>query len=322
MDDGIQSVFITGISGYLARHVIAAIRKEMPSTRLIGLVPPGETAPPEIVSDSAVSIVPGDLRDSPDSLSFLLSGCGSAVHLAGYGLQEGQTDWKTAFEINVEGSFRLALAARAAGVRRVVFAQSALEYGPASPGVREQRALRETDPCFPEGVYGSTKYAGARLAGSVCADAGITFVGLRIFNTYGPAEQRHKLIPSNILASLRGASVPMTSGAAVRDYVSAIDVGHAFASALAAPGLRGRHVINIGTGIGISAADIARRVCGMIPGAPGPKLGALPDRKEEIPMLVADISAAEGLLGWTPKTGLEQGLRQTVEWYASDGQAG
>lgn len=302
--------------------MIAAVCEAMPSSRLVGLVPPGEIPPPEICVGSAISFVTGDLRDSPDRLAFLLSGCNSVVHLAGYGLREGQTNWRNAFEINVEGGFRLALSAREAGVNRVVFAQTALEYGPACPAVLERRPLRETDPCFPEGVYGSTKYVGGRLASSVCAEAGIPFFGLRIFNTYGPGEQRHKLIPSNILASLRGDSVPMTRGAAVRDFVSAIDVGHAFASALSTPGLHGQHVINIGSGTGISVADIAKKVCGMIPGAPGPKFGALPERTGEIPMLVADISAARGMLGWAPGVGLERRLRQTVEWFSSDERAG
>ncbi len=312
---GPRTVFVTGAGGYLGTHAVPSVLATIPGVRVRCLVLPGEALPRAFGTDSRVETVEGDVTVGAETLIPLLGGCEAVLHLAAYGLGEGQTDWYEAFRVNARGSFDLARAACSAGARRFVMALSALEYGPASPGVAAARPVRETDPCFPEGAYAATKHAGADLARAVCAEAGAVFVGLRVFNTYGPWEQPHKLVPANILASLRGRSHEMSSGSSVRDYVFAADVGRAFALALRKEDLAGQRTINIGSGTGISVAEMARHVCAMIPGAPGPVLGARGDRSGEPPFLVADIDGAARVLGWSPSPDRDSCLRATIEWY-------
>lgn len=319
---GAPLVFVTGSTGYLGRHVLPAVLGAMPAATVRCLLLPGEELAAPGGAMPRVEAVHGSLTGDKARLAALLAGCTAVIHLAGYGLGRGQTTWEDACDVNVLGTFNLARASCAAGVGRFVMAQTALEYGPSSPGVLERRPLRETDPCFPEGYYGATKDAGARLARAACADAGVTFLGLRIFNTFGPAERSHKLVPANILASLRGEALPMTNGQAVRDYVFAGDVGRAFALAVSGNGLRGQQVVNIGSGTETTVAEMAHAVCALIPGAPGPRLGALRDRPGDPPYLVADVSAARAALGWAPSPDRNGQLRATIDWYRSRGGGG
>lgn len=309
------TVFITGASGYLGRYVVRAILDLVPEATLRCLVRASALAPAPAREPGRVEIVFGHLGSDERTLAALVAGCDSVVHLAGYGLGAGETDWGEAFDVNVGGTFRLALAAREAGAKRFIMARTALECGPSGAAPVPGNPPRLAVQCLPEGPYAATKFAGAELARAACAEAQMTFVGLRVFNTFGPGEPAHKLVPANILASLEGKPLPMTSGVAVRDYVFAGDVGRAFALALARRDLVGRHTLDIGTGRGVTTAEMARRVCAMIPGAPGPALGVLPDRPGEPPVLVADPADARRLLGWEPKWDLDAALRETIEWY-------
>lgn len=309
------AVFVTGAGGYLGRHVVRAVLDMLPGTTLRCLVPPHAVLPEPVADPARVKTVPGDLTAGAAALAPLLSGCDAVLHLAGYGLGAGEADWERAFAVNASGTFHLALASRAAGAGRFIMARTALEYGPAGAEAAGGRPLREADPCRPEGLYAATKYAGAELARAVCADAGIVFLGLRVFNTFGPGEHPHKLVPAAILASLQGRSLPMTNGKAVRDYVFVGDVARAFALALARADLAGQRTVNIGSGKGIAAAKMARRVCALIEGAPGPAVGALPDRPGEPEALVADISTARELLGWEAAADMDAALRETIAWY-------
>jgi nucleoside-diphosphate-sugar epimerase len=60
---------------------------------------------------------------------------------------------------------------------------------------------------------------------------------------------------------------------------------------------------------------MARKVCSLVADAPGPSVGALPDRECDPPYLVADVSAAGEILGWLPTPGLEEKLCETIDWY-------
>lgn len=313
------AIFVTGAGGYLARHILPAILDALPDARLKCLSLPGLGSRIACAGHRRVNVVEGDLTAGEEGIAHWLAGCDGVLHLAGYGLGRNETEWAAAFRVNVLASFQLAHAACAVGVRRFVMAQTALEYGRPSPGAAVVRPSRETDPCLPRGMYGATKCAGGQLVRSLCELAGMAFRGLRVFNTFGPGEQPHKVVPANILASLRGEALPMSRGTAVRDYVFAGDVARAFALALSKPDLSGQRVLNIGSGSGVTVADMASRVCSLIPGAPGPCLGALPDRAEEPPFLVADVAAARVDLGWEPSGAreTEAALRATIEFYRS-----
>jgi nucleoside-diphosphate-sugar epimerase len=104
----------------------------------------------------------------------------------------------------------------------------------------------------------------------------------------------------------------MTDGAQRRDFLHVTDAGRALA-ALADSSLTG--AVNIASGEGLVLADLARRIASLTGGVELLRMGALPQRENEPPCLVADVSRLRQELGWRPRIGLEDGLRDTVAWW-------
>ncbi|MDW6021586.1 NAD(P)-dependent oxidoreductase [Mesorhizobium sp. BAC0120] len=136
---------------------------------------------------------------------------------------------------------------------------------------------------------------------------------LRPFMVYGPAQASSKLIPSVILSLLAGISPKISSGKRRADWIYVSDVIDAFVSAATAPGIEGT-TIDLGSGSLVTIRGIVERLTAIVGSDAKPMFGAVPDRPDENE-IVADTACASATLGWVQKTALENGLRQTVEWY-------
>ena len=132
-----------------------------------------------------------------------------------------------------------------------------------------------------------------------------SFAWGRVFLLYGAGEDPRRLVPSVAGALVRGEPALCSSGIQIRDFMDTRDVGAAFA-ALVASASQG--AINVGTGIGHPVAEVAA-VLGGLAGRPDLiRLGALPDRPSEPPRLVADTTRLQLQVGFHPKISLTQGL--------------
>jgi UDP-glucose 4-epimerase len=133
---------------------------------------------------------------------------------------------------------------------------------------------------------------------------------LRCATVYGPGEFRHRAIP-NFLNALSQGQRPLvySDGSAKRDYIYVGDVVQAMVSALVK---RPAQVLNIGSGIGRTSLEIAREVIRLYPADVEPQF--LPGNAQEVD-LICDISAAKTALDYIPKTSLEEGLREEIEWH-------
>ena len=216
---------------------------------------------------------------------------------------------------NVQGTTVVLEAARAANVRRVVYAASSSAYGNTAtlPKI-------ETMPAAPLSPYAVSKFAGEQLVRVYAALHGMETVSLRYFNVFGPKQdpksQYAAVIPNFITAALTGRRpVVHGDGEQTRDFCFIENVVAANLLAASGPNpLRGE-TVNIACGDRTSLNDVLR----LIGKETGTKLEPQyqPTRAGDVRDSLADIRAAKELLGYEPKVRLHEGLRRTIEVYRS-----
>ncbi len=255
-----------------------------------------------------VSFTRGDVNDIP-GLWTLLQGVECVYHLAARVHVPESLQYPRDYNaVNVGGTVSVLEAMRDAGVRRVVLASSGAVYGeqPTQP-VREDATPQPGSP------YAVSKLAAEFYVRTIGALWGIETVSLRIFNAYGPGQPLRAsfppVIPSFLQRIITGGSVIVHGdGANTRDYVYIDDVVDALAAAATTPGID-REVINVGSGVETSIADLVRLI-EQVTGRDAQRI--ISRTSPGVSRLRADLSKAHALLGYAPRFTLEHGLRQTI----------
>ena len=261
----------------------------------------------------AATIVEGAVSD-PDAVARAVAGCDVVFHEAAHRAvlrsveQPLDTD-----RANVGGTLTVLVAAREAGVRRVVCASSSSVYGGA-----EQLPTPETAPLAPRSPYAVTKLAGEHYCRVFWELFGLETVSLRYFNVYGPRQRPDSryaaVIPLFVDALLRGVPPEVHGdGLQTRDFTFITDAVAANLRAAQAPARQcaGR-AYNVAGGASYSLLDllaILERLIGVevAPSHVAPRAGDVRHTR-------ADIAAAAADLGHRPAVSFEEGLARTVEW--------
>jgi len=213
---------------------------------------------------------------------------------------------------NVDGTLNLLVAARDAGVKRVVFAASSSAYGdqPTLPKV-------ETMPPMPLSPYAASKVACEYYCKAFTACYGLETVCLRYFNIFGPRQdpqsQYAAVIPRFITRMLDGKPpVIFGDGEQSRDFTYVADCVEANLLACEAPGAVGR-TFNVACGGRYTLNQLVELLNDIL----GTDLQPIyePERPGDVKHSQADITAARQALGYEPKVSFEEGLRRTVEWF-------
>jgi nucleoside-diphosphate-sugar epimerase len=203
---------------------------------------------------------------------------------------------------------RLLDAFASSGGTRAVVAGTCAEYDWTGSGLLSESST----PLAPRTVYGEAKNdlhaAAERMS--------LSLAWGRIFFLYGPHEDGRRLVASVTRALLAGQPAKTTHGRQVRDFLHVAHVGDAFAALLDSE-VEG--AVNIGAGEGVALADVVKRI-GVLTGRPDlVALGALEAPANEPPLLVADVRRLHEDVRWRPSRSLEDGLRDTVDWWRSSG---
>lgn len=217
---------------------------------------------------------------------------------------------------NVTGTLNVLIAARDAGVKRVVYASSSAVYG-------EQKAKKKSERLLPSPL---SPYAASKLAGELYCKVffetyGLETVCLRYFNVFGPrqnpAGEYAAVVPRFITALLSGAP-PLIygDGKQSRDFTFVGNVVQANTLAMRARRAAGK-AFNIACGKSYSVLTLLRTLEKITGKKSTPKF--LPPRKGDIRHSLADISLARRVLGYRPKIGFEGGLEKTVAWFEARG---
>lgn len=215
-------------------------------------------------------------------------------------------EFSTYTQDNVLATQRLLEAARACGVSRFIYASSSSVYGDT-----DELPMRETGRPQPLSPYGVTKLAAEHLCQLYHANFGLPTVSLRYFTVYGPRQRPDMAFHRFIRALLRGETLPVYGdGAQTRDFTFIDDIVTANLQAMRSD--LGGVVLNIGGGSRVTLNHVLE-VLGEVTGIPvhidhqGKQYG-------DVRHTWADTSAAQKLLGYSPRCTLADGLRAEAEW--------
>lgn len=304
---GSLKVLLTGAAGFIGSHVArllaargcdvhALVRPGGDASRINDVAPSLRLLSCDLADDAAVASHVRDVR--PEACVHLAWGVGRGGNLDGA---------ENVHSLNA--SLRLALALAEAGCGRLVAAGTCFEYDTSDAGAG---LLSETSPTRPRTLYGASKLALWQVLERLSAAGAFEVSWLRFFYLYGPGEDARRLVPSVILSLLEGREAEATAGEQVRDYLHVEDAADAVRAVLER-GLTG--VTNVGSGRPVAVREVVERI-GELTGRPELiRLGALPYREGDPPYVCADAGRLAGGTGWSPRFGLEDGLRHTIRWW-------
>jgi UDP-N-acetylglucosamine/UDP-N-acetyl-alpha-D-glucosaminouronate 4-epimerase len=303
----VPTALVTGGAGFIGSNLVRALLERGDEVRVLDNFSTGSRANLEGLP---VEIVEGELR-SYERVHNAVRGADVVFHLGALGsVPRSVQDPLNTNAVNVEGTLNVLLAARDAGVRRVVYSSSSSVYG--STATLPAREDSASDPISP---YGVSKLAAERycVAFSRVYEAFETVV-LRYFNVFGPRQsptsQYAAAVPLFISAVAAGR--PLTihgDGEQSRDFTYVDNVVAATMAAAGARGASGR-IFNVAAGSPASVNHVADLI-GEILGLPVEKQLS-PARPGDIRDSWADLTAAREVLGFEPAVSLEEGLRRTA----------
>jgi UDP-glucose 4-epimerase len=264
-----------------------------------------------------VELLRGDIRD-PRVVADAMREVEIVFHEAALGsVPRSVADPVTTHEVNLTGTLNVFLAARDAGVRRVVYASSSSVYGDT-----EVLPKHEGLPTHPLSPYALSKLGGEYYASVFKQVYGFEVVALRYFNIFGPRQdlesQYAAVIPRFVTALLEGKPpVIYGDGLQSRDFTYVENVVEANLRAAAAEAIAGR-AFNVACGGRYSLLDLLDRMKAILrsdvnPIHEAPRAGDVRDSQ-------ASIAAAEQGFGYRVVVDFDEGLRRTVEWYRTQTQ--
>jgi nucleoside-diphosphate-sugar epimerase len=300
---------ITGGAGFIGSSLARAIVERGGEVRVLDSFLTGREENLADLPD--VELVRGDIRDL-DTLRTAMNGVERVLHQAAVpSVARSLTDPLLSDEANVRGTLNVLMAARDAGVPRVVFASSSSVYGdtPTLPKV-------ETMTPNPLSPYAVTKITGEYYLGVFHRLYGLETVALRYFNVFGPRQDPTSdyaaVIPLFISKMARGEAPRINGdGLQSRDFTYIDNVVQANLKAAETPGVGGQ-VFNVACGQRYTLLDLVAALNTILGTSIEPTFG--PDRPGDVKHSLADISKARELLGYEPSLTFEEGLERTVVW--------
>jgi dTDP-glucose 4,6-dehydratase len=312
-----MAIFVTGGAGFIGSQFIRDWARRHPSRPVINfdkLTYAGNLENlAEVAESASYRMVRGDICDAEAVREALPEGCDAVVHFAAESHVDRSILSAADFiRTNVLGTQVLLDAAREKRVKRFLHV-STDEVGGSIPA---GQVFREDSPLAPSSPYAASKAAAEHLVRAAAHTFGIDAVITRTSNNYGPYQFPEKLIPLAIHNARRDQPVPVYGdGLQVRDWIHVAD--NCRALMLALDNGRAGATYHIGGGSQIANLELLRLLLKIL-GKPDTLLARVTDRLGHDRRYAVDCSLIRWELGWAPEISLEDGLRQTVEWYESN----
>ena len=302
---------VTGGCGFVGSHLVEALVQKGARVRVFDNCSTGKIQNIAHLKDQ-IELIDGDLREL-DTVHQAVEGVDYIFHQgARPSVARSVADPILSNNVNINGTLNLLVAARDAGVKRVVYAASSSAYGniPTLP-------RSETLSPQPASPYAITKYVGECYCRVFTQVFGLETVALRYFNIFGPRQdptsQYSAVIPKFIHAYLHGSSPTIEGdGEQSRDFTYIANAVHANLLACHAEGVAGE-VFNIGCGKQTSINTLANLIGEMMEVDAKPVYTS--SRPGDVQHSRADIQKAQRMLGYEPKVDLKTGLRHTIDWF-------
>jgi UDP-N-acetylglucosamine 4-epimerase len=310
-------ILVTGGAGFIGSNIVESLLADqnIEHVRVLDNLATSSTENiAEFYTSPKFEFIQADIRDYSACLH-ACDGIDLITHQAALGsVPRSIDDPLTTNEVNITGTLNVFTAAREKKIKRIVYAASSSTYGdhPALPKVENQIGK-------PLSPYAVTKYVNELYADVFGPLYGIEFIGLRYFNVFGPKQNPkgpYAAVIPLFVESLLDGQPPVINGDGTtsRDFTYVANVVHANLLSLFTKNQKAvNQVYNIGYGEQTSLLQLVQDLK-KITGVSVEPIHA-PERSGDVKHSLADISKAKTLLGYNPAISVEEGLRQTCEWY-------
>lgn len=270
------------------------------------------------LQDRRVSIYPhgGDILQT-DILERAMENIDGVFHLAALWLLQCHEYPRSAFDVNIRGTFNVIEAAIKRNVKRVVYSSSASVYGDAL-----EIPMTEDHPYNNFTFYGATKIAGEHMFKALGHRYGLNWVGLRYMNVYGPRQDykgAYIAVMMKILDRIEQGLPPVVygDGSQQYDFIYVGDVARA--NILAMQAEAGGRNYNVGRGIGTSIKELTELLLSLT--GSGLEVEYQPAGETFVTNRIGSVEAAARDLDFRWQVDLEEGMRKLIEWRQAEAKA-
>lgn len=296
-------VLLTGASGFVGRQILSALVGA--GVQVIALA---RRIPPDCGIEACW--LAADLHDTATLRTVMTEFRPTICVHSAWSVKE-RDFWRSDDNLDwVSSSLNLAKTFVQTGGRRFVGVGTQAEY------VDSGGICIEGSTATPgSSLYGIAKDSARCLIQKYCRDRDVAFAWTRIFSVFGAGEEIYKLVPSVIRSIARNEDALISSGRAVRDFIDVRDVGEAIAR-VALSNFEGP--VNIGTGTGVTIADMATRIASLMNRPNRLRIGALPDRPDEAGLLIAEITRLRDEIGVVFNRSLDSSLLDAIAYWTKE----
>jgi nucleoside-diphosphate-sugar epimerase len=305
----VASYLVTGGAGFIGSHLAEELLRRGHRVRVVDSLITGKRA--NLAAIPAAEFVEGDLADA-DVAAKAAAGMDYVLHQAAIpSVPRSVDDPATTNRANITATLNILVAARAAGVKRLVYAGSSAAYGD-TPTLPKHEEM----PTRPLSPYALQKLVGEQYCRMFTQLYRFPTVTTRYFNVFGPRQDPgspYSGVISLFATALLAGQAPIVhgDGEQTRDFTYIANVVDGVLRACEAPDVAGA-VINVATGQRTSLNELLRILNRLV------HVNVRPIFKEtragDVHDSQADISKAKALLGYEPTVSLEDGLRHTLDW--------
>lgn len=312
-----SKILVIGGSGFIGSHVVSELLKTNVKEVLIydnfsrGKIQNIK----KNLEDDRCKIYPngGDIRDI-DLLNDAMNGVDGVIHLAAMWLLHCKDYPRTAFHVNIEGTFNVLEACVKNNIKRLVYSSSASVYGDAV-----ETPMTEQHPFNNRNFYGATKIAGEAICKAFYDRYGLSYVGLRYMNVYGPYQDQTAAYTGVIPIMLNKIDTneqPIINGdgSQAYDFIDAEDAGRC--NILALESNISDEFYNVGTGVQTSIKELCDTILEIKNSDLVVKYNPYneDDARQMVQNRIGDPKKAEKDLGFKYRYDLKSGLRRLIDW--------
>lgn len=311
-----SKILVTGAGGFIGSHLCEELVRQGEEVRAFvryssrndkGLL---EDLPGEI--QSQIEVIPGDLKD-PDGVKKAVRGCKKVFHLGALiAIPYSYFHPYNFVQTNVVGTAHLLNACLEEDlVERIIHTSTSEVYGTA-----QYVPIDEKHPLQAQSPYAASKIAADKLAESYYLSFELPVATIRPFNTFGLRQSLRAIIPTIISQAVENKNIRLGNIRPRRDFLYVKDTVRGFIQLGKCDEAIGK-VVNIGAGKDISIEELVKMILNLMEkrGEVETEERRIRPDKSEVMQLLSDTRLAQKLCNWSPQYSIEEGLKETIEWY-------
>lgn len=315
-------VLVTGGAGFIGSYVVRELLKHpIKEVIIYDNFTRGKSSNIEdLLKDERCRVYPygGDIRDI-DILDKACYGVDYVFHLAAMWLLHCKDFPRTAFEVNIAGTFNVLEACVSNNVKKLIYSSSASVYGDAL-----EVPMTENHPFNNKNFYGSTKIAGEAMTTAFNDRYGLEVIGLRYMNVYGPGQDQHAVYSGVVpimLNKIAANEAPTINGdgSQAYDFIYVEDVARANIAALESNTQVGNY--NVGTEIQTTIRELCDTILKLK--SSDLKVNYVPysedDARQFVQNRIGSRQKAEEDISFKYKYSLKEGLQKLIDWRIASG---